>query len=512
MKKIFYLVFSAIFLIICVNIINAEEKECTYYSFSSKSKKTFSFSGECPVVVNGIGQKVDLSKTKLEETDGFYLLEGYTLSTGSGRKPYDDSHFYFAQINYKMEQVKIGVENKIINFIFFYDRGELKLSNSENVTIANRLVWENFLTDDRKQFYSPIKLKVGLKYENSSLGYMEMVLENDSFRIPGMSTEYVNLESSFAIYKDEIDRKVLQSENYCGQGSFSPTFSAKLYDDGSAEFFNDSSGTIINANILPDYIYAKHDSGDKYLISYDEIDGWDKYYKCDVQGSDESNEDFEILDGTKFKELLGALNPPLKILAPQALNYNLIIDGQSATLNDVTPNDNVCNETSCSLDALGFTEKAIKDIRQYCVVLNNRADELDDDPVNFKKRKDECNGFNEFYGKLIANGIVHDLSEGCSILSDDLKNKLVWILDIIKIAGPILALGLGTLDFIKVLANGDADKEMKNAFKRFMIRLGAAALLFIIPLILAFLLDVFLGNQDGYNSDNPFCVEIDWNE
>lgn len=515
MKKIFYLVFLIILCFLFNIEINAEEIDCVYYSFSSESKKTFSISGECPVVVNGIGQKVNLSKTKLEETDGFYLLEGYTLSTGFERKKYD-SHFYFAQTNYKLETKDVFGNKKTIDFIFFfYEKGKLELFNSENVTANNRLVWENFLTTDKQQFYPPKKLNVGQKYENNSLGYLSILLDGKTDIVSGLTYNDANIESNFVIYKDKLDsndHKVLQNENYCGTFDFS----AKLYDDGSAVFSKGNKSTSIKTNTLPDYIYVKFDFDEqKYYISYDEkIDeGWHKLYKCDVQSSDESNEDFDMLDGTQFKNLLGALKSPLGVLAPQALKFTLTIDGNKlATLeSDIAANDKLCSGNDCSSNALGYTEQGLKSIVQYCNILYEKYPSYKNEQ-NIQKRMDECSDFYQFYGKLIANGIVQDFSQGCEIFSTQLKEKLVWILNLIKIAGPILALGLGTLDFVKVLANGDADKEMKNAFKRFMIRLGAAALLFIIPLILAFLLDVFLGNKDGYDPDNPFCVYIDWNE
>ena len=53
---------------------------------------------------------------------------------------------------------------------------------------------------------------------------------------------------------------------------------------------------------------------------------------------------------------------------------------------------------------------------------------------------------------------------------------------------------------------------MKTAFKRLSTRLIAAALLFVIPVILAFLMDTFLGNQEGYDPSNPFCSVVDWDE
>lgn len=168
-----------------------------------------------------------------------------------------------------------------------------------------------------------------------------------------------------------------------------------------------------------------------------------------------------------------------------------------------------CNDESCTNKLTYLIEQKMGDVRDYCVNIYNSFNKNNQNSIN---RMNECISFNNFYNQLVKNGVVNDLSEGCDMLSDDLKDKLIWILNIIKIAGPLLALGFGTLDFIKVLANGDADKEMKSAFKNFSIRLGAAALLFIVPLILAFLLDMFLSNQDGYNPDNPFCIEIDWDE
>ena len=125
---------------------------------------------------------------------------------------------------------------------------------------------------------------------------------------------------------------------------------------------------------------------------------------------------------------------------------------------------------------------------------------------------DECISFNDFYQELVKQNIINDLSIDCNILSEGLIDILRDFLNIIKIAGPLLALGLGTLDFVRTVASGDADKEMKNTFKRFSTRLIAAALLFLVPFILAFLMDLFLGNQDGYNSDNPFCSIVDWGE
>ena len=166
-----------------------------------------------------------------------------------------------------------------------------------------------------------------------------------------------------------------------------------------------------------------------------------------------------------------------------------------------------CDENSCDY----ILEQKLKNTANYCNEIYSQSYNYNDGS-NYTSRLDECVQFKDFYSSLVTNGIIKDLQDGCEILSDDLVDKLVWVLDIIKIAGPILAVGLGTLDFVKVVASGDTDKEMKSAFKRFGTRIIAAVLLFLIPVILAFLMDTFLGNQSGYDSDNPFCDIVKFNE
>ena len=63
---------------------------------------------------------------------------------------------------------------------------------------------------------------------------------------------------------------------------------------------------------------------------------------------------------------------------------------------------------------------------------------------------------------------------------------------------PVAVIVLGILDFIKAIAT-DKDDEMKKAQKRFIIRLIAAALIFIIPFIIEFVLDKmgFIANGCG---------------
>ena len=158
-----------------------------------------------------------------------------------------------------------------------------------------------------------------------------------------------------------------------------------------------------------------------------------------------------------------------------------------------------------------YTTVALKNMATYCNGLYDNYDIYKKDG-RIDNRMKECIDFDTFYDNLVKANVINDLSSGCGFMSTELQAKVVWLLNIIKIAGPILAIALGALDFVKVIASGEADKEMKTAGKRLLRRFIAAILLFIIPIILAWLMDTVLGDENGYETGNPFCGTIDWSE
>ena len=228
----------------------------------------------------------------------------------------------------------------------------------------------------------------------------------------------------------------------------------------------------------------------------------------------------ELYSGVRYKKLLGDLKTPLGVHSKSKAAWSDVLaiplrigNNVNATLKDVEETNNLCSPDNCEEDAEYLSVQGIKNVVKYCNQVYSKYPEARNDiHGQIITRMQECISFNNFYSELVNKGIIDDFSNDCGILSKDLVEKIEWILDIIKIAGPLLAIGLGTLDFIKTVASGDADKEMKTTFKRFGIRLIAAVLLFLIPIILAFLMDLFLGNEAGYDSDNPFCVNVDWGE
>ena len=93
-----------------------------------------------------------------------------------------------------------------------------------------------------------------------------------------------------------------------------------------------------------------------------------------------------------------------------------------------------------------------------------------------------------------------DIDANCeSMLGPEITEFINDIFKIIMIAGPVLALVLGTFDLIKALASGEEDAK-KKATKKVRGRIIAAVLLFLVPYIVKVLLD--LANV-AYDKDCP---------
>ena len=92
----------------------------------------------------------------------------------------------------------------------------------------------------------------------------------------------------------------------------------------------------------------------------------------------------------------------------------------------------------------------------------------------------------------------------CGSLGNKIVNWIFRIIRIVRYGLPAIVIILSILDYIKALSSED-EGEMKKVNKRFMIRIIAVALLFIIPFILDFILKIF--NIPGLSSTNPFCAK-----
>ena len=301
----------------------------------------------------------------------------------------------------------------------------------------------------------------------------------------------------------------LTNENVGDYSTFSYNYSWQSIED-DLDYWDFTSDTV--------FVSAQFNAV-KNMITEDEDgklicpDGYEQETTSGATTGVYDGEELVVITGEEFKRRLRELEPYMQSLATYK---NIYISGKlPVKINGTDTNFkwfNVGAITGVENVQLEYlTEQKIANVVDYCNSFYDDADK-NKNKQNFDLRMEECISFNEMLEEATHLGLIRDLKSNCDIISNELVDKLKWFLDIVKIAGPLLALGLGTLDFIKTVASGDADKEMKNTFKKFGTRLIAAALLFLVPFILAFLMDLFLGNQNGYNSDDPFCGIVEWSD
>jgi len=116
-------------------------------------------------------------------------------------------------------------------------------------------------------------------------------------------------------------------------------------------------------------------------------------------------------------------------------------------------------------------------LRKYCNTLTNYAD--------YSSNKDsciyKCLRIKDYLPGITSNNSVCGFSQKLALY---IRNIVKWVKYII----PVIVIVLGILDFIKAIA-ADKEDEIKKAQGRFVKRLIAAALIFIVPLIIGFVLD-----------------------
>lgn len=94
---------------------------------------------------------------------------------------------------------------------------------------------------------------------------------------------------------------------------------------------------------------------------------------------------------------------------------------------------------------------------------------------------------------LFGNLSILEKFDCATLLSDSSSKKLLdmikFAINIVKIAIPILLIGLGILDFAKAIFQGKED-EMKKAQEKFMKRIIIGVCLFLVPTILKIILTI----------------------
>lgn len=217
-----------------------------------------------------------------------------------------------------------------------------------------------------------------------------------------------------------------------------------------------------------------------------------------------NSSDASVFGGELFKERVCKLSPFLKELKVDD-SIELNINGKLLSISKWGCK-NTCdyNTEECKSNLAYNAETKVRAVAEYCSYLYDNYYKFTANGIS-ESRLEECISFDEYYNKLVEKGYVRNITGNCDFISQDVYNMLQTALNIIKVAGPILAIALGMIDFAKVIVSGDADKELKQAGQRFLKRIIAAAVLLLLPITLSFLMNIFLKGETGYDSDNPFC-------
>jgi len=336
--------------------------------------------------------------------------------------------------------------------------------------------------DNDKNF---IKLAPTRKIEYGQL------LENESFlnscvytleKSPGV-TEFSLAIRSNQITVDNVDKVRILNFSYSDVNGVCPDV---VYETGDTLYL---SPVTTNSSLVTKYVKKKKGTTATDII-----------------------ESTAMITGERYQALLCELSPYLK-KAGVGNNLTLQIDSNpSLPISSWGCNNTyTCTGSDCEKNFEYEMNQKIKDIANYCnAIYDDYTDAIKNSDSMIVNRVKECISFDRYYQGLVEGGYVDNLSDGCGILSPDAFNIIEEILDIIKIAGPLIAIGLGMIDFARAVVAGDPDKELKSAGTRFLKRIIAAVVLLLVPIILSFIMNIFLKNKPGYDADNPFCNVVDW--
>ena len=212
------------------------------------------------------------------------------------------------------------------------------------------------------------------------------------------------------------------------------------------------------------------------------------------------------------------------------IKYVYYTDDMHAVLYD----EGFGTRTSCRYFATDIEKSlnACYSFDAYLVELQNYATTYSCESNEFKEKKQElidiCEVYRNEHGTAIegedGTTVARACSERCSWLEDEVAKicdtysgtyrcgaigvKLAaWLIKILKIIRyiiPVLVIILSVLDYIGAVASAD-DDAMKKATKKFTKRIIASVVIFLLPVILQFLFDIF--KIAGLESGNPFCMK-----
>lgn len=171
--------------------------------------------------------------------------------------------------------------------------------------------------------------------------------------------------------------------------------------------------------------------------------------------------------------------------------------------------DSVCERDLTVEEIKDLATKYSEQVEEDCAS-NSSSTECKLSKLRFEAFKDYViKGQSDEYLKIIIENFEKEnpyidevtISYGCGLIQGRTAEIMSDALFIIRIVGPLIAIFLGAWDFVRAVVSSK-DDALKKAGKRFMNRVFAAALLFLIPLIIELLLT---GIDFSGATDSIFC-------
>lgn len=149
------------------------------------------------------------------------------------------------------------------------------------------------------------------------------------------------------------------------------------------------------------------------------------------------------------------------------------------------------NDDNCYTNNVIKADNNINSLTEMCYSIIKSRNYDDQCVIDCLKVSDEISFLKKEYN-------IDNYSGACG-LSEKIVKLFANVLKWFRYIAPALVIILGILDFIKAIASQSED-EMKKSQGRFIKRLIAAVLLFLIPFLILYLLDAF-----HLVTDNPYC-------
>lgn len=160
-----------------------------------------------------------------------------------------------------------------------------------------------------------------------------------------------------------------------------------------------------------------------------------------------------------------------------------------------------CSDESCKSENVSNVKKSEDEIKDQCRTILSKYDYAGaqkgcmEECFNIREKLNEYKKGTDLYENLNED-------REC-FMSDEIIAFIYNVLKWVKYIAPVLVIILGILDFVKALAAQD-DDAMKKAQGKFVKRLVAAVLLFLLPLIIDYVLSVFNLVKDSCDINKIF--------